>query len=378
MSATPQSQPIDSADAPLVLVRRDGAITHITLNRPRAINALNSEMFARLAAAIATAQSDGTRAVLLDGAGDRGFCGGGDIKELSRGSAGTILAEEYRLDHAISVSEAPVVGVMDGIAMGGGIGLAGHAAVRVVTERSRLAMPEARIGIVPDVGGHLLLAGAPERLGELLAVSAGDMTAGDAIALGFADVFVPTERLPELRAALAAGEEPRSAAERLAEAAPASDLLRAREWWSPIAASVFGAQEPPAAEDPAGTALRLIRALEGSDAPEAARLAATVRAMSPTSVAVTLAQLDRTRRLALDLAAVLTDDLRTLGRLTARPDFAEGVRAQVIDKDRSPYWKPARIEDLDAAELAAILDPAPRPEEEPLDLGLPVSLARDA
>ncbi|MEJ6489572.1 enoyl-CoA hydratase/isomerase family protein [Leucobacter sp. USCH14] len=371
MSATPQSQATDSAEAPLVLVRRTGAITHLTLNRPRAINALNSEMFARLAAAVATAQSDGSSAILLDGAGDRGFCGGGDIKELSQGSARDILAEEYRLDYAISVSTPPVVGIMDGITMGGGIGLAGHAALRVVTERSRLAMPEARIGIVPDVGGHLLLAAAPERLGELLAVSAGDMNAGDAIALGFADAFVPSERLPQLRTALAAGEDPHAAVSRLAEPAPDSELLSARDWWSPIAASVFGAQEAPAAEDPAGTSLRLIRSLEGSDAPEALRLASAVRAMSPTSVAVTLAQLDRTRRRALELPEVLTDDLRTLGRLAALPDFAEGVRAQVIDKDRSPGWKPARIEDLDAAVLDDILDSESRPGEAPLDLEEP-------
>ena len=372
MSATPQSQPIDSAEAPLVLVRRAGAITHVTLNRPRAINALNSEMFARLAAAVATAQSDGSHAILLDGAGDRGFCGGGDVKELSRGSARTILADEYRLDYAVSVSKPPVVGIMDGITMGGGIGLTGHAALRVVTERSRLAMPEARIGIVPDVGGHLLLAAAPERLGELLAISAGDMTAGDALALGFADAFVPSERLPQLRSALESGEDPHAAVSQLAEPAPASELLGARDWWSPIAATVFGAQEPPASDDPAGTALRLIRSLEGSDVPQALRLAAVVRTMSPTSIAVTLAQLDRTRRRALELPEVLSDDLRTLGRLAALPDFAEGVRAQVIDKDRSPRWTPARIEDLDEAVLDDILDTSPRAGEEPLDLGAPV------
>lgn len=369
MSAATKSQPTAAVDETLVLARRDGAITHLTLNRPRAINALNSEMFARLAAAVAAAQSDGSQAILLDGAGERGFCGGGDIKELSAGSARTILAAEYRLDYAISVSAPPVVGIMDGITMGGGIGLAGHAALRVVTERSRLAMPEARIGIVPDVGGHLLLAAAPERLGELLAISAGDMTGGDAIALGFADAFVPSERLPQLRAALAAGEDPRGAVEQLSEPAPASTLLDARDWWSPIAASVFGAREEPTFDDPAATALRLIRSLEGSDAPEAQRLAATVRAMSPTSVAITLAQLDRTRRLALALPDVLADDLRTLGRLSSMPDFAEGVRAQIIDKDRSPHWSPERIEDLDAALLDEILDPAPRVGEDPLALG---------
>ena len=345
---------------PLVLVRRAGAITHITLNRPRAINALSSEMFVRLSEAVAAAQQDGSQAILLDGAGDRGFCGGGDIKELSAGSPRGILETEYRLDHAVSVSRIPVVAVMDGIAMGGGIGLAGHAPLRIVTERSRLAMPEVRIGIVPDVGGHLLLAAAPRRLGELLAITAGDMTGGDAIALGFADAFVPSERLPGLAEALAAGEAPERAVASVAAPAPESELLRTAKWWEPLASAALGGG---AAGDPAAAALRVIEVLEASDAAEAQRAAETVRAMSPTAVAVTLAQIDRTRRHELGLREVLADDLRVLGRMTALPDFAEGVRAQVIDKDRTPHWSPARIEDLDPSALATILDPAMLPDE---------------
>ena len=355
-----------SSDAPLVLVRRDGAITHLTLNRPRAINALNTSMFAQLTNAVAIAQQDGSGAILLDGAGERGFCGGGDIKEISSGSARTILAAEYRLDYAIATSSAPVVGIMDGITMGGGIGLTGHAALRVVTERSRLAMPEARIGIAPDVGGHLLLAHAPHRLGELLAITAGDMTAGDAIALGFADAFVPTERLDSLRAALAAGEHPNAAVDAAREPAPVSELLNARDWWTPIAEAALGDGELAASSDPVGAAQRLIRALESSTHAHAASTAKAVRTMSPTSVAVTLAQIDRTRRLKLRLPEVLADDLRTLERLAAMPDFAEGVRAQIIDKDRNPRWSPAQVEHLDPAVMARVLDPLPALGEEPL------------
>ncbi|WP_427868553.1 enoyl-CoA hydratase/isomerase family protein [Leucobacter luti] len=381
----------------LILVAREGATTHVTLNRPRAINALNSVMFAALTAALAAAAEDGSASVLLDGAGERGFCGGGDIKELSTGDTRAILASEYRLNYAISESPVPVVCVMDGIAMGGGIGLGGHAAQRVVTERSRLAMPEARIGIAPDVGGNLLLARAPGRLGELLAVTAGEMTGGDAIALGFADWFIASEKLPELRAALVAGEDPEDACARLASPSPASALLAEREWWDPVAeGALAGGVFRPLGDAAAAGALRLIEALEDPQTvPAAARdraattaatvqeraattaatmqeraatTAATVREMCPTSIAVALAQLDRTRRDRLDLAAVLTDDLRVLGRLGPRADFAEGVRAQVIDKDRNPRWSPARIEDLDPAELAAILDPTPRPGEHPLSL----------
>nr|WP_244302880.1 enoyl-CoA hydratase/isomerase family protein [Leucobacter coleopterorum] len=140
-----------STDA-LVLVRREGAISHITLNRPRAINALNLEMFEALTAAIAPGSVGDATAILLDGTGERGFCGGGDVKEIVSGDSFKILSTEYRLDYAIARSTVPVVAIMDGIAMGGGIGLGGHAAFRVVTERSRLALPEVRIGIVPDVG----------------------------------------------------------------------------------------------------------------------------------------------------------------------------------------------------------------------------------
>ncbi|QBE47792.1 enoyl-CoA hydratase/isomerase family protein [Leucobacter triazinivorans] len=353
---------------PLVLSRREGPITRITLNRPRAINALNLEMFELLEAALETAWGDGSTAILLDGAGERGFCGGGDIKQLSGPHGREILAVEYRVDHMIAVSPIPVVGCMDGVTMGGGIGLTGHASHRVVTERSRLAMPEARIGITPDVGGHLLLARAPGRLGELLAITAGEMDAGDAIALGFADHFVPSERLGDLRAALAAGEDPGSACARFADPAPESSLLAARDWWDPIAAGALDGTSAPVAEDSAGAARRLVRALEASDAEPARAAAETARRMCPTSIAVTLAQLDRTRRLGLDLASVLSDDLRVLGRLAPRPDFAEGVRAQVIDKDRDPRWSPARIEELDPAELAAILAPDLAAEETPLVL----------
>lgn len=355
--------------APLIVARRDGAITRITLNRPRAINALNRVMFEALERALA--EADGS-VVLLDGAGERGFCGGGDVKELSANGreAGDILAVEYRVDHAIGTSRVPVVGFMDGVTMGGGIGLTGHAQHRVVTERSRLAMPEVRIGIAPDVGGHLLLARAPGRLGELLAVTSGEMAAGDAIALGFADYFVPSERLGELAAALAAGEEPGGACERFAAEAPASQVLAARQWWDPIAeAALFDAWEHPRE-----AALRLLAGLDvvanehGPAAEQARSAAAAMRAMCPMSVAVTLAQIARTRNEGLGLAEVLEDDLRVLGRLAVRPDFAEGVRAQVIDKDRNPQWMPVRFEDIDADELAAILDPEYAAGEQPLTL----------
>ncbi|WP_449279707.1 3-hydroxyisobutyryl-CoA hydrolase [Leucobacter sp. GX0328] len=368
-TASTSTEAANTAPEPLIIARRSGAITRITLNRPRAINALNREMFLGLETAVG--EADGS-AILLDGAGERGFCGGGDIKELAASGTGArdILAIEYRVDHMIGVSRTPVVGFMDGVTMGGGIGLTGHAQHRVVTERSRLAMPEVRIGIVPDVGGHLLLARAPGRLGELLAVTSGEMAAGDAIALGFADYFVPAERLGALAAALEAGEEPGAACARFSEPAPASTVAAARTWWDPIAEAALADVEA----QPREAALRLLAGLDaaaaagGEGAADAAATAETVRGMCPVSVAVTLAQISRTRRASLDLRAVLEDDLRVLGRLSVRPDFAEGVRAQVIDKDRNPRWRPTSIEAIDEAELARVLDPVPLVDEPPIGL----------
>ena len=362
----------------LVITRRDGAIQHITLNRPRAINALNSEMFLALHEALQTA-GDST-AIYLDGAGERGFCGGGDIKHIaSHTDPHSFFRLEYGIDYEISASAIPVVAIMDGITMGGGIGLGGHAAHRIVTERSRLAMPETRIGLAPDVGGHLLLAAAPGRLGEYLAITSAEMNAGDAIAFGFADHYVPSARLDELRTALAAGTDPEKAIAAVAEPAPESPLAAVRDWFDPIAHAALESDERTV-EDPAAAAMRLMSALEGaregsvegtpasSESAAVTNTAATVREMCPISIAVTLSQIARTRSESLSLADVLEDDFRIIPRIAVHGNFAEGVRAQLIDKDRNPKWTPARIEDLDGAVIAELLAPY-RPNDE--TLGLP-------
>lgn len=359
-----------------LLSSREGRITRLVLNRPRAINALSLEMVESAILALQHAADDGSRAIVITGAGDRGLCGGGDIKEMAANNASgaaNFVEREYTLDLMTAESPVPVVGIMDGITMGGGIGISGHAATRIVTERSRLAMPETKIGIVPDVGGHLLLAGAPGRIGEYLAVSSASMTAGDAIALGFADYFVHSERLEEMIVALAAELDDDTTVDQVvakfAEPAPASQLLAEREWIEPLFEGALGGDDPvtllmarqPGAADLAQWAIdsaqRLLVQAENSDQQELKDLGDTLRTVCPTSVVVTLAQIARTRALALNLSEVLADDLRVLTRLFRRPDFVEGVRATVIDKDGAPQWQPATIEDLEPNTITAILDP---------------------
>lgn len=354
---------------PLVLSRREGSLTRITVNRPRAINALTTDMVVTIREALNAAHTDGSTAVLLDGAGERGFCGGGDVKAMVAdgvANAQTFLWEEYVTDYAIHASTLPVVGIMDGITMGGGIGLTGHASLRVVTERSRLAMPETRIGIVPDVGSNFILASAVGRLGETLAASSANFTAGDAVALGFADFYVHSSRLEELRTRLSQGEDPQAAVADLAEEAPASDLLVTHEWFEGLADAALGSAEQTLA-DPKAAVLRLVTALENTGLETAERnsskaglaraLAAEIRAVCPTSVVVAIAQIARTRAENLSVAAVLIDDYRVLGRMFARGDFREGARAQLIDKDGQPRWNPATLEEVDSDEIARILDP---------------------
>lgn len=354
---------------PLVQITREGAITRITLRRPRALNALTTDMVLAVRSGVQGAALDGSRAIWLDGAGDRGFCGGGDVKAMSAGGGETsrdFLWHEYRADHAIATSELPVVGVMDGITMGGGIGLTGHASIRVVTERSRLAMPETRIGIVPDVGANAIFATSPGRLGDLLAATSASMNAADAIAMGFADHFLPSAQLDALRLRIAAGEHPRDAVAAFAEDPGASPLLADREWCDEVFSAALGDAETTLA-DPLAATIRLLAALERSDVERAREVGAQIRAVCPTAVVVALARNAAARLAQQSVEDALREDFRVLPRLIARPDFAEGIRAQLIDKDGAPKWGPASVEALDSAEVRRILDPELTEEEIPLE-----------
>lgn len=192
-----------------VLLHTEGRIRHITLNRPRALNALNHAMVLRIGEALAAAELDDTvTAVLITGAGERGLCAGGDIRSIhddartGGGASMEFWRDEYRLNARVARFPKPYVAIMDGIVMGGGVGVSAHGDVRVVTERSRIAMPETGIGFVPDVGGTYLLGAAPGELGTHLALTADAVGAGDALLCGLADHFVPSQSLAELTTAL--------------------------------------------------------------------------------------------------------------------------------------------------------------------------------
>ncbi|MFF2370418.1 enoyl-CoA hydratase/isomerase family protein [Agromyces sp. NPDC058110] len=332
-------------------------VGHITLDRPKALNALNYDMIVALGEVFEAWRHDSEVAVVvLDGAGDRGFCAGGDIRELHgfatsgrTAEAQTFFRTEYRLNAAIARYPKPVVAIMDGITMGGGVGLAGHASVRVVTERSRVAMPETRIGFTPDVGGTWLLANAPGELGVHLALNSRTMDAADAIHAGFADALVPSESLPHLLQALAERADPGSPAEivMLFDETPGPSALAADRDWidacysAPATAEILERLRAFAA----GPAVEGETDAAASAREHAAAAADELETLSPTALAVTLGAVRRARTLPR-LEDALEQEFRLVSWFVGQPDLHEGIRAQVIDKDRNPAWSPASSAEL--------------------------------
>lgn len=327
----------------LVIVEQRGRLGVLTLNRPRAINALVPEMVHAMQVALdGWAADPSVHTVLVTGAGERGLCAGGDLQGMYRSARDgsdesvSFWRDEYILDHTISAYPKPVVALMDGIVLGGGVGISAHASHRVVTERTSVGMPETRIGFVPDVGGPWLLAHAPGELGTHLALTAANADGADTIALGMADVLVHSDRLPELEAALEA-ESPDEVLVRLSSAAPTSSLAAQREW----------IDHAYAGDD----VLAIVQRLRTSGVEAAHAAADDIEARSPTAVTMTLAALRRAATRP-DLRAALDQDLAVSTFLIGVPDMAEGIRAQVIDKDRSPRWDPATLAEVDATAFA--------------------------
>lgn len=350
-----------------VLFRTTGRAAHIVLNRPRAINALNHEMVRRIDEALRRWERDAdVETVVVTGAGERGLCAGGDIRAVhddARDGDGAASAafwrDEYRLNALIARYGKPYVAVMDGIVMGGGVGLSAHGSVRVVTERSRVAMPETGIGFVPDVGGTYLLGRAPGELGTHLALTGAVIGAGDALHCGLADHFVPSGALPLLLDDFA-GMPAREAVSRHARPAPEGELAGRREWIDSCYA--------------AGTVEEIVERLLAHGDPAAKEAAETLLAKSPTALKVTLAALRRARRLG-SLERVLDQEYRVSCAALGTADLVEGIRAQVVDKDRDPRWSPATLSEVNDADVERFF--APLGEHE-LGLAGPAPTARTA
>jgi enoyl-CoA hydratase len=335
----------DDAQSTRVLDRSANGVGRLTLNRPEALNALDLGMIRQLAAALERWLDDpDVQVVVIEGAGERGLCAGGDVRGLydqivagDAEQAGVFFREEYALDAMIAEYPKPVVAIADGITMGGGIGLAGHAAIRVVTERSRLAMPETRIGFSPDVGGTWLLARAPGRIGEYLGLTGQSMDAADAIYAGFADHLVPTENLAGFDDALETRADPEGPSQLVLmfdETPARSGLEAARPWIDDAFA--------------ADTVAEIVQRLRGRSEPEASATADALETLSPTALATTLAAIRQARELP-DLRAALEQEYAVvMWFATSRPDLVEGIRAQLVDKDRDPHWNPATIAELPA------------------------------
>lgn len=339
-----------SADAAEVLAERRGALGVLTLNRPRAINALTHDMVRLIAAALdAWETDDAVRTVAIVGAGERGLCAGGDVIGLHAdvtGSDGSGAAEfwrdEYRLNARLGSYPKPIVALQDGLVLGGGIGISGHASHRIVTERSRLGFPEVTIGFVPDVGATWLLSRAPGELGTRLALTADTVGAADAIALGLSDWFVASEHLPALLRDL--------------ESADADVMIAA--WASEPGRSALAAERVQTDADFGGQSVgEIIDALRRRGTEAAALRADGIAAKSPLASAVTLAALRRARTLT-SLEDALALEFRLSTHAAMAPDFAEGIRAQLIDKDRRPRWSPASLAEIPEGRVEEFFAPS--------------------
>lgn len=329
--------------------RREGTLGQITLNRPKAINALTPGMVHAIDALLAQWSIDrGVIAVLIDGAGERGLCAGGDIRFLyDNARAGTFersdrfLYDEYRMNAHIARFPKPYIAIMDGVVMGGGVGISAHGSVRIVTERTRLAMPEVGIGFVPDVGSTYLLSAAPGEYGTHAALTGESIGAADAILCGLADHHVVSDRLPALVEALGECRDGDAITECVAaHASPAAPGKLADALWIDACYRHDDVNE-------------IVAALEARPEEAAQATAKRIAGNSPTSLAVALRALRNARRLGR-LEPCLEQEYQLATALTRRPDFVEGVRAAIVDKDRNPVWQPATAAEIDPEDLDAL------------------------
>ncbi|AFC42318.1 enoyl-CoA hydratase/isomerase family protein [Mycobacterium intracellulare] len=331
-----------------VLTEVDGSVGLITLNRPKAINSLNQRMVDDLTAILTGwAGDEAVRAVVLSGAGERGLCAGGDVVSIYHSArkdgaeARRFWRDEYLLNAQIADFAKPYVAVMDGIVMGGGVGVSAHANTRVVTDTSKIAMPEVGIGFIPDVGGVYLLSRAPGGLGLHAALTGAPFSGADAIAMGFADHYVPHADIEAFRRAIV-GDGVENALAKYTVEPPPSELAAQRDWIDDCFAR--------------DTVEDIVAALAGHGAGPANDAANLIATRSPIALSVTLEAVRRAAELET-LKDVLVQDYRVSSASLRSHDLVEGIRAQLIDKDRNPKWSPAQLAAVTAADVEAYFTP---------------------
>jgi enoyl-CoA hydratase/carnithine racemase len=332
-----------------ILVSVENGVGLLTLNRPKAINSLNHGMVTGLAKALTDWATDGSvHTVLLSGAGERGLCAGGDVIAIYHSAradgteARAFWHDEYVLNAHIARYPKTYVALMDGIVMGGGVGVGAHAGVRIVTDTTKMGMPEVGIGFIPDVGGTYLLSRAPGRLGLHAALTGAPFSGADAIAMGFADHFLPHDAVAAFKEALVA-DGVDAALSAYATEPPPSPLLAQRRW---IDECYAGETVPD-----------ILAELRGRDAGPANDAANLIASRSPIALAVTLAAIRRAAELD-SLEDVLRQEFRASCAALRSHDFIEGIRALLIDKDRDPKWSPSTLTLCAAEDVDAYFAPA--------------------
>lgn len=334
----------------LVLIGVEGALGRVHLNRPEALNSLNMEMVHKIAAGIEALEGNpAVRAIALTGEG-RALCAGGDIKMIWQTGrtaphhALAFWAEEYRLNARINHLRKPWLALMDGICMGGGVGLSVHGSHRIVTEQTRFAMPETGIGYFPDVGGTWALAHAPQHLGFWIGLTGATIGPADAIAAGLADTMVASQSVPAVLSDIASGQNVDAVLDAYAVDCGLSMLKENAD----LIDSLFSIQ------DISG----IFAALRANGSEFAKETLAHLERKSPTSLILTLHLLHEAQA-STTLEACLDREYAADAMILTGHDFYEGVRSAVIDKDRNPQWLPARLEEIDRQALLARIRPLP-------------------
>ena len=339
-----------------VLIRREGAAGFLSLNRPKAIHALTLPMVHAMTAALLEWRDDpAVQVVIIDHAEGRGFCSGGDIAFLRNsalndgGASGRhFFHDEYQLNHLIFTYAKPIAAFMDGITMGGGVGISQPARFHVATENTRFAMPETGIGLFPDVGGGWYLSRLPGRIGQFLALTGARFDGAECKWAGLATHYLPSGALTDAKTRLAAGHDPAQVLAALAVNPPPTRV----EANAPLIARHFASDRY---ED-------ILASLAGDDSEWAAKELATLRTKSPQTCKVALRQLAESLDCA-DFAANMAMEYRVASRVLTLPDFAEGVRAVIVDKTGDPQWNPATPEGVTPALLDSIFAALPADQE---------------